>query len=945
MLPRSHDQLSQKEQAALGLPSGFKLYSPFPFGGMDQSATRVGMDDPSFFYVENFIRIGNAKLRTVWDEGDPIYTTSVGKTIVYAFFYNIGATNYVIIFLSDGTAVQVNPVTQAQTVVSSATGLFYNGGQLPCCASWGSQYLLIANNIMPNSYWVWDGKVLYSSGTLGPSVVLSSGGSGYTSVPTVTAFGGEGTGATFTANIANGSVVAVIIDNPGTGYEPGDYVQLAFSGSGTDSSPILKAVLSGATVETIELLDGGSGYTSPVVAITGGGGTGATATATEVGGVVNSITVTDPGSNYTSTPTVTITDGGPGTGASALAVLNPGSVASVTVVNGGTGFNSTPTLSFIGGGGTGATATATLTDGVISHVTVTAGGSGYTTTPAVVVQSGINNAASGTVALMPFTVSGSSMETFQQRVWLPFPNQQGQVDNAGTILVSAPESVTDFATSDGGDIYVSGSPFLRAQYYNIKQSNGYLYPFGDSSVDVISNVQTTGTPPTTTFNYQNTDPQVGTAWRDSCIPYSRSILFANPLGVYGLYGGSATKISAKMDGIFDDAIFPPAAGAITPCAAVANIYSQKVFLLLMTIQDSLTLAYKNSLLAWNEKDWVILTQSSNLVFITSQEVNSILRAWGTDGTSLFQLFAAPSATLQKTLSSKLYGAQNEMIEKSAMAFYVQGQDRSGTPATSFIGPIQGGSVTSGGNAYTDGTYLNIPLSGGSGQGAVASITITGGKVASAVLTNLGGGYANGDRLSFASSLIPGSGEILSLSLTTAGSGYTHDGTYVGEPLGGGSGTGAKGTLTSNGSGIIISAVVNGVPNDSLGYKIGDILTFNAFGGTGCTVTVTSVALNPGSGFVYTVSQPIIPAVPGMGLNLNVTIDNENTSTPIPNNPVVFQAPRPTLPLFSTGTGDVFGQNLGFTLTSTSPDFVLSYLGLGLIDWWGGMGSKVIPQGE
>ena len=757
MLPRSHDQLSQKEQAALGLPSGFKLYSPAPFGGMDQSATRIGSEDKDYWYSENFIRVGNFHLRTVWDKGNPVYTVPTGKTIVYAFFYNIGAINYVIVFLSDGTSVQVNPATGATVTVSNTPNTFYAGGQLPCCASWGSQYLLIANNITPNSYWVWDGAILYSSGTLGPIVVLTSSGSGYTSPPTVTAFGGEGTGATFTANIANGSVVAVVVNNPGIGYEPGDYVQLAFSGGGTDSSAILEAVLSVGTIQTINLLAGGSGYTSPVVTITGGGGTGATATATESGGAVNSITVTNRGSGYTGTPTVTITDGGPGTGASALAILNPGSVASVNIINGGTNFTATPTLTFMGGGGTGATATATLTGGVITSVTVTDGGTGYTETPAVVVESGINNAASGTISLMPFTVSGTSIETFQQRVWLPFPNQQGQVNNAGTFLVSAPESFTDFATSDGGDIYVSSSPYLRAQYYNIKQSNGYLYPFGDSSVDVISNVQTTGTPPTTTFNYQNTDPQVGTSWRDSCIPYSRSILFANPFGVYGLYGGSATKISAKMDGIFNEAIFPPTVGAITPCSAIADIYSQKVFLLLMTIQDPITLAYKNALLAWDEKDWVILTQSSTLTFITTQEVNSVINAWGTDGTNLFQLFDQPSATLQKTLSSKLYGAQNEMIEKSAMAFYVQGQDRSTNSA---------------------------------------------------------------------------------------------------------------------------------------------------------------------------------------GLNLGITIDNENTSTPIPNNPIIFQAPVPKLPMFATGTGDVFGQNLGFTLTSTSPDFVISYLALGYVDYWGGFGSRV-----
>lgn len=72
-------------------------------------------------------------------------------------------------------------------------------------------------------------------------------------------------------------------------------------------------------VVSIAVGNGGTGYTSaPSVAITDGGGSGATATATVVDGVVTAITVTDPGSGYTSAPTVTLT-GGAGTGATATA--------------------------------------------------------------------------------------------------------------------------------------------------------------------------------------------------------------------------------------------------------------------------------------------------------------------------------------------------------------------------------------------------------------------------------------------------------------------------------------------------------------------------------------------------------------------------------------------------------------------------------------------------
>jgi subtilase family serine protease len=59
------------------------------------------------------------------------------------------------------------------------------------------------------------------------------------------------------------------------------------------------------------VLSGGSGYTTPHVVLSGGGGVGATATARVSQGVVIGLVLTNPGSGYTSAPTITLKDPSP----------------------------------------------------------------------------------------------------------------------------------------------------------------------------------------------------------------------------------------------------------------------------------------------------------------------------------------------------------------------------------------------------------------------------------------------------------------------------------------------------------------------------------------------------------------------------------------------------------------------------------------------------------
>lgn len=76
----------------------------------------------------------------------------------------------------------------------------------------------------------------------------------------------------------------------------------------------------------------------------------------------------------------------------------------------------------------------------------------------------------------------------------------------------------------------------------------------------------------------------------------------------------------------------------------------------------------------------------------------------------------------------------------------------------------------GGSTYTNGVYTNVPLTGGAGNGALATITVAGNIVTSVVITNPGKIYKNGDVLSALAANIGGTGTGFSVTVSSLGAG-------------------------------------------------------------------------------------------------------------------------------------------------------------------------------
>jgi len=297
---------------------------------------------------------------------------------------------------------------------------------------------------------------------------LISGGSGYTTAPTITFSGGGGSGAVAVPkmNTATGSVLFVTITNPGDNYTSDPTVTFgtefplstavlvgeqyfvanrlytitgAGTTSGTAPTHTSGSVTNGtATVEFAGVPATGAvvrrfgaGYSAaPTIAVNEAGASGAilsfTTSKSEAkllpileNGQITGVIAENPGIGYS---TATIAVSGDGIGAQLIADLNVGNIASlqanneilttagtidaIKIVSGGYGYGVANIL--VQGDGVGATATATISSatGRITKIVITNPGFGYTFANIVIVGNGYG--ASARAIMSPFGGHGKN---------------------------------------------------------------------------------------------------------------------------------------------------------------------------------------------------------------------------------------------------------------------------------------------------------------------------------------------------------------------------------------------------------------------------------------------------------------------------------------------------------------------------------------------------------
>ena len=678
------------------------------FSGLNTQPSRYGIEDTECFIMDGFFPVGKSNARTIPDNGPAVFSAASGIGLTWFDFGNIGATPYGILFLSDGSVWSINTDTEVAGEIALPGTILSPFSPNVGLTQWGSQFILIVAS-QPNGYFIWDGTTFYGPGTVIPGV--------------------DGPGP-----IASSVLLA-----GGSGYAVGD---TGFVAGGVNDATYV--------VNSINETGNGSGY---AVGDTGAVGTGDVNAFYIIntigpGGSVTGMHLTTAGTNYLTLKNVPTFPGGvqPGVGSGLTIDITvsspPGPI---------TGFIISPV-------------------GVVTGYTLTSLGSQYMPGSA---GTGIGGAQPGaginflldltvTSTTVPTGVAGTAIEIYQSRVWIEF---------GATLIWSAPGNFTDFSTANGGGSLISNDSSLRVRYTQLKQSNGYLYLFGDSSISYIAGVQTTGSPPTTSFSLQNVDPEVGTPWPGTVDTLGSNIVFANPWGVHVSFGGRAAKVSPELDGVWTVANFANR----LPTAAKAILFGKRIWTVLLTVVSSDTGQQGTKLFIWDEKRWCSTPQSAALIFVQHQEIDSFLTAWGSDGISLYRLFQQGSTNQRKVIQSKFWAPLSLFFNKAeerVTGFAI---------AYSGVNPVVTVCIDSeNGSSCSDITLNSVALTWYQDALLPTDPTPATGAISTIAPAGIGAGYAAGDTGSILGGngdatyevlTVEGSGGVLTVAVVLIGTGY------------------------------------------------------------------------------------------------------------------------------------------------------------------------------
>ena len=147
----------------------------------------------------------------------------------------------------------------------------------------------------------------------------------------------------------------------------------------------------------------------------------------------------------------------------------------------------------------------------------------------------------------------------------------------------------------------------------------------------------------------------------------------------------------------------------------------------------------------------VIDANGNYEYLIDKDVNFIRQSYPNATTDT----GAPRYYAQFQPYTYLIGPTPDANYQTELHYYYY-------PVTIVQGGIAGFGTITPGSGYTNGIYEQVPLTGGDGSNAVATITVSGGVVTAVTLTNPGYFYVSGNSLSASTAYLGGTGSGFSI---------------------------------------------------------------------------------------------------------------------------------------------------------------------------------------
>ncbi|WP_045114587.1 T9SS type A sorting domain-containing protein [Microscilla marina] len=449
-----------------------------------------------------------------------------------------------------------------------------------------------------------------------------------------------------------------------------------------------------ATVATsitkIDLADGGLGYlTNPTVTITGAATTPATATASIAGGVTG-IYITNPGGGYSEMPTVAFTNGA---GVSAVGKVT-GSLDVLNITNAGSGYTTAPEVSLVDVSGAtlvAGTATATIT-GSVTAISIDNAGAGYATFPTATIDNTATNGTGlavtlkGSVTGITNLVGGSGYSSATATISAP---GGGGTTATATVNISA-GSLTEMTVTAGGTSYLSS---------------------GNGTFEVLISGGS-GTGATATASVLNGEIYEIEITNEGTGYASADVLTLD----FATNGGGGSGATATYTII--------SAGSITGLT-FTNSGSGYTSIPTITLSGDGSGASADATLSITEVD------------ITSggSGYNSTPTIALDDPTTIEGVTTELTPVISGTVTALTIGSEGSGYEKAPLVYIAS--PAANADATVAGGTITGVTITSGGSGYTSAPSVTFVDPNGTGTGATGTATIVNGVVTAINITSTG----------------------------------------------------------------------------------------------------------------------------------------------------------------------------------------------------------------